>query len=534
LKSSKKIVRSFYIFWIIFLSFCAPRKEIDIIAPRQAKYGEKTNKIDFLIRKADSLTKRGNYSSMKEAFQIYQDFISLPAFWKEYKEKILKTVMLLALREKELGIFNGEYFKKASDLINNNSYPSDFPHYLKLIEFIRTKTKGVIIDVVKDFSNIKKAINWIKENELLIEKLKIKAEGDEFFAYLYISVNSALFNIIKEKDDFSRFMEIFPNSQLIKFKLATDAKENKESLNELIINNPRFYEAYYFLGEIALKEGQIVTAEKNYLKAYAQIPDSSSIIISLANVYFAFEEYDESLQYYEKAIELVPEYRDALLGKATCLSYLDKNKEAIKVLNNLLQLGHYFIGETHYWLAWNQNQLDKLDEAYKNAEKAENYLNGSSSVFSLSGIITYNQKNLEESERNFLKALKLEPFCCEASFYLGNIYAKKQNQENSGRYFERAGFCYERIEKVISGKIKEIENLSILEERKRKLILRKKRQLSRTSLKKATAFFNAAAGYFNAGMKEKALALAQKSASHSYFEEKAKELIKRIKFKEEL
>lgn len=144
------------------------------------------------------------------------------------------------------------------------------------------------------------------------------------------------------------------------------------------------------------------------------------------------------------------------------------------------------------------------------------------------------EKKLEESERNFLEALKLEPFCCEASFYLGNIYAKKQNQENSGRYFERAGFCYERIEKVISGKIKEIENLSILEERKRKLILRKERQLSRTSLKKATAFFNAAAGYFNAGMKEKALALAQKSASHSYFEEKAKELIKRIKFKEEL
>ncbi len=149
MKSSKKIIRSFYIFWIIFLSFCAPRKEIDIIAPRQAKYGEKTNKIDFLIRKADSLTKRGNYSSMKEAFQIYQDFISLPAFWKEYKEKILKTVMLLALREKELGIFNGEYLKKASDLINNNSYPSDFPHYLKLIEFIRIKTKGVTIDVRK-------------------------------------------------------------------------------------------------------------------------------------------------------------------------------------------------------------------------------------------------------------------------------------------------------------------------------------------------------------------------------------------------
>jgi len=53
--------------------------------------------------------------------------------------------------------------------------------------------------------------------------------------------------------------------------------------------------------------------------------------------------------------------------------------------------------------------------------------------------------------------------------------------------------------------------------------------LKKTVLTKATFFYNAAAGYFNAGMKEQAPNLAQKATLHSALKEKAEELILKIK-----
>ncbi len=57
----------------------------------------------------------------------------------------------------------------------------------------------------------------------------------------------------------------------------------------------------------------------------------------------------------------------------------------------------------------------------------------------------------------------------------------------------------------------------------------KKVQLKKTILTKSTLFYNAAAGYFNAGMKRQALNLAQQAALNSSIKDKAEELIKKIK-----
>jgi len=84
-------------------------------------------------------------------------------------------------------------------------------------------------------------------------------------------------------------------------------------------------------------------------------------------------------------------------------------------------------------------------------------------------------------------------------------------------------------EEEIEEKIVEVKASCLSEERKAKLILRKETQLRKTLLTKATAFYNAAAGFFNSGMREKAVICAQKASQHPSFGQKAEELIERIK-----
>lgn len=506
----------------IFFSFCAPKKKIEI-APQVIEYQNKE-------KEADALFKKGSYTCLKEAFQIYQGLLSGPHSQEQTKEKIIKAGLLLTLREKELGVLKNKYLEQPSDLIKGSPSLSEFSLHLEIVNLIPRETKGATQDTSADISRVFTTWDKPKKNiNTWNEQLKEKSETDEFFAYLYIFLNRSFpFHIkTKEKPDFSRLLEVFPDSPLIQYILSLYPKENQKSLEELIQKEPRFYEAYYFLGEMALKRKQLITAEKNFLKAYEQIPESSSTIISLASIYFSFEELEKSLEFYEEALKMAPAYRDALLGKALCLGYLGKNEEAVEILNMLIKLGKYYMGEAHYWLAWNQDELENLDEAWENIEKAKNYFVGYSQVLSLAGIIAFKKENLEVAEENLKEALELDCSNCEAAYYLGKVYAVYQDWKKSGVHFEKAALCNE--EKELEDKIKEIENSDFPEERKERLIKKKRIQLKKTVLTKATFFYNAAAGYFNAGMKEQALSLAQKATLHSALKEKAEELILKIK-----
>lgn len=516
-------MKKFLIFaFLVLLSFCAPGKKIDITP--------QITELQNRINEADALFKRGSYSCLKEAFNIYQDLLSSQFDKKHTKEKLVKTALFLAIREKELAILDETYLKKAASLIEESPALSKFSQYLEIVNSISVKSKGTVRDIIEDSFERRKYLKKMQDSKKWIAQLRERAENEEFLAYLYLSLNCPNYYVRTDvKADFSRFLELFPESVSVKFIFASCTGENQDLLKEIIQREPRFFEIYYFLGEIALKQRLLITAEKNFLKAYQEIPESSALVISLASVYFTFEEIDKSLEFYEKALILAPEYRDALLGKAICLSYLGRNTEAMKVCKRLISLGKWYLGESYYWLAWNKHELEDNEAASEYVERSKNLLPTSSEVFTLSGIINFEKEKLEEAEKNFKQALELERLNCEASFYLGKIYAQKRDWKNSGLYFEKAAHCNKFLERGIEGKIEEIKTSSLSDERKAKLIRRKRNQLIKVTLTKATAFYNAAAGYFNSGSKEKSLNCAREASLHRFFKQKAEELISRIR-----
>lgn len=520
-------MKKFIILLLLALfSSCSPSKKVDM-TPKIIDY---KSEYESKAAGAESLFRMGSYSSLKEAFRVYQELLSLPVYQEETKEKLVKTALLLTLREKELAILDGAYLKAASELIEKSSSLSKFAPYVEIVDSISMNSKGVLRDIVEESMKKWQHLQKFLEAREWVAELKNKAKTSEFEAYLFLSLNCPLYFVRADvKEDFSHFLELYPESSSIKFKQAACSGGDKELLTGIIESTPEFHEAYYFLGEIALRKGKLITAETNYLKCYEEIPLSTAVVISLASVYFGMEEVEKGLEFYEKALEIAPEYRDALLGKAICLSYLGRSEEAIDVCNRLISLGNWYLGESYYWLALNQHELGDLESSSKNVEKSKPYLPTSSEVFTLSGIIALDRGELKKAEEDLKTAINLSGTNCEPLFYLGKLYTQLQEWRDSGLYFERAALCNEFTEKDIRGKIEKLSASSLTEERKERIIRRKEGQLKRIILTKGTAYYNAAAGYFNSGLRERALTCAQKACSVPSLKQKAEELILRIK-----
>lgn len=503
----------------LFLSNCATKKKPEVTTQQLVEYNK-------YVQQADKLYERGCYICLKQAFEQYERALSFPVFQKKNKEKLLKTAILMGLRERELGFLEETYFPEAEKIIATSPYLADYSMLLKIASTIPRKTVGVVGDFVEDGDRVIVPMEDLKADLKKWTKLfREKSMLEEIYAYVAIGFFPTFSYFIKEEFDLESIEQAFPDSPLIRYKLAILPKGNPLNLEKLAQDDPQFYEAYFFLGQKALKRRMLVTAEKNFLKAYQKIPESSSLVISLASIYFAFEELAKSLEFYEKTLEMAPAHRDALLGKAMCLSYLGKHEEAIDICKNMISLGKYYLGESHYWLAWNQNELEDWDNAWANIETSKKYLIGHGEVLFLAGLIAFNQQRLDEAEKNLLEANKQDDSNGDPSYYLGKIKNIQQDWLNAGAYFEQASRRYEIKEGMIQKKINAIKDSAFSEERKKRHIARKTSQLRNIELIKATAQYNAAAGFYNAGFPKKALQLAEKAVSHSALKEKAEELL---------
>jgi tetratricopeptide (TPR) repeat protein len=523
LMSQKKIYKFLVILWI-FVGIAACVQKKPEFSPQQLA------EFNLQTRKADELYKKGSYISLKKAYDIYEAQMIFPAFQTRTRKNLLKTALLLALRENELSVVEDKHLKKAMDLIESYPELSEFSPYASIVIFT---SPGGSLNIHRGSIGkyyLGDSFEWIKKNIVTLNAdLKEKAELDVFYTYYYLTLNTEFRHNLKEEENFHRFSDLYPDSPLIQYKLSIFPELNPQRLKDLFQKNPDFYEIGCQLGNLALLKGKVLTAEKNFLKAHEFIPSSVSILKNLAQIYYRMEEFEESLVYNEKILDLIPDYRDALLGKAICLSYLSRHEKAIGILDNLVELGMYLMGESHYWLAWNLHELGQLDLAMENVKRSLHYLIGHYEVHSLAGIIAFDLTDIDTSEEHFKKALWMNAGDCEASFYMGKISGIMEDWEQSGIHFENAAICNAGMERALKEKIQELEESSLSPGRKERHITRKKIQLIKVQVTKATAFFNAAAGYYNAGKTEKALSLAENSRENKTIKPKAEELISQIK-----
>lgn len=521
----KRIGRGMVLIGVLYwAAACAPARRAAVAPPGPPP-------IDWRARiaEADALYAEGCYTALKAARDAYEEALAVPEHRASVVDKFVRAAIAVELREKELGVLSIKPAHSLSDLVASEPALSAYAPWLELLDGLPVKVKGNAGLEQAGGRTLEAHLDWVNARvQTLDGKIAEQAPTDDLAAALRLALRAAFFYKFPDKLDPKPIREAHPGSRMVAFQAAVSPSLEIDLVEALLAVEPEFAEAHYYIGEVALLGGKLLTAERHYLPVHEKIPESLSVLISLAKVAFQMEELETCLEYNEKALAYLPTYRDALLGKGLCLGYLGREEEALTVLGRLLELGTYYLGEGNYWTAWNLNELQRLEEARKAIDAAKVFLVNYSDVSALSGIIAYRQGRQDDAEKDLRQALNIEPSNSDAAMYLGRLYADRKDWLNSGIYFAGAALSLEEKEQGMEKKIEEIEASDMPQERKNRLVIKKKVQILSTQATKATCQYNGAAGYHNAGSFDRALDLARLAAAHPAFAEKAAALIKLI------
>src|SRR5207302_4171170 len=138
----------------------------------------------------------------------------------------------------------------------------------------------------------------------------------------------------------------------------------------LLTADARFKETHYFIGLAFAFGARIDDAMAHLLLAYEWRPRWPAVTNSLAGDYVALEEFDKAIAFYDRTLAIVPAFADAMLGKVKALTYAGRYVDAIAATEPLLA-GRWQLGDTRYWRAFNELQLDRLDPAGDDGEMGE-------------------------------------------------------------------------------------------------------------------------------------------------------------------
>lgn len=480
---------------------------------------------DVLLARAASLAGEGHYAAFKKAVGLYRTLYGKRSLRAKVAAPYAQTALLLALREKQVGLDSPAALDEARKVIGENSFLSAYEDAAVLIASVPVRSRGVQRDISTE--------GWDKQGAerraTAEERLRSRAPSDEFSAAVLAAWSCSLGRHSEKWRDPADILAPFPDSLLVSYEVAICGQEDQAMLNGILAAEPEFAEAHFHLGQAALAERKLLEAEDHLLVALKAIPESPQPPILLAGIAFATEEFDRSLPFYERALELSPEYRDALLGKAICQAYLGRFDESMKTLEHILELGFWLIGESHYWLAWNLHELGRESDAISHIDEAKKRLPTNSHVFGLAGTLALNAGELQRAESDFLESLVHGPANTESLFGLGTLCTRKSDWPRAAEFFDKSGRAYDAEAAALEAMIEEVRGSAMSAERKARLAARRAKQLERIRLAGATSDYSAAAAFFNAGDPAAARRSAERAAAHPDMKEKAEELLRSIK-----
>lgn len=476
------------------------------------------------VAPADALVESGCYRCLQEAYGIYERAMSSPVPPPGIREKVFATSVLLAMREKELGLDAARWMERAAGLAT-----ADEMRYLDVVSRLPWTNAGSAVDFDPPRRLLPSALpEWLSEppsaTHQLLEQYVLAALRCTFGGgTLAADVDARL--------DLSR--------PLIRYRTALCGLAGRQPLQALVATDPRFVEALFFIGRYELAasvrpagiapdpaDHPLVRALPALLSAHEGLPEAPIVTIVLANLMRSRTELPRALALYDEALALRPTQRDALLGRVITLTYLERAEEAIAAAGRLIELGSPHVGSGFYWRAWNQYQQGRLEAAAADIARAKGLLINDD-VMTLSGMVAYDQKRAADARADFDDAVRMNPEKCIARWYLGLLNLDEEAWLPAVSSFGSAGGCYQRAADTLRSEIARLPADLPADVRAQQLTTFD-RNISASLRQAGRSFFNAAQASLRVGDTAAAAAHAHAAAGYEEMKERAEVLIETL------
>ena len=392
------------------------------------------------VASADDLVAEGCYRCLDEAVSRY---FALPpargAAAATNDTKLFRALILLALREKELGLDAAPHLKQAGHLVAHTTNPAAAREQLRWAERLPDNPSALSRDAAGE--------QWTRLRaagpEIAARLASAGAATDRVDVYLNVSLACAT-RFERKSPTLDAVAAPALGDHLIQWGVAICGREHEDLLAGLAGGHPRFVEADYWRGKyraaLAAVPRARVEARERLQAAHAAIPESPAIAFELAGI-VRMSSARDALPLYETVARRVPDHHEAWLGQGICLSYLNRPRDAIAALTKVLELGRWFRGEAFYWRAWNAHALGELDAAWSDIEEARKIVY-STDVYGLAGRIAHDRGEFDTARPLLEKAIELSDANCAAAWYLGLVHSARERWREGGDAFEGAERCY--------------------------------------------------------------------------------------------
>ena len=476
---------------------------------------------------ADALVRAGCFDCLAAAYREYDALRSTPSVSDAATAGAIRSAALLAMRERELGTEDSGYLKKARDLATTMAAAPVLSGLLEIADTLPTRGSA---RMVSDDVELVRMQTANRNRTIWTDTLRSHADEDPLAAYLWLSFNCAYTGAGQQTvGEWLALSPTWRDTPLLAFKAASCGSYTRASFDALFAADPRFMELHYFIGLAAAFTGKIDESMEHLQLAYAWRPRWPATTNLLAGDYIALEEFDKAIEFYDRTLEVVPTFPDALLGKAKAQTYAGRPLDAIATIDRLLALERWLVGDARYWRAVNENQLDRLDVAWDDVELAAKMMRNAD-VPKLAGIIAYRRKQLEVARAKFDESWKAgRGEDCETGFYLGIVLGEQAQWSRTSEVLVATVACLEKAEQKLLAEIASIHPSDDHPERQERQIRRREQDIAKGRRMRATSWFNLAVSSYSLSRKDEAREYAEKVAADEQFGERARDLLSRLR-----
>jgi tetratricopeptide (TPR) repeat protein len=454
------------------------------------------------IARATSLVRAGCYDCLLEARAVYEELLG-GRDRHLARVSLFEVELLIALREKELALDASGALARARATAGELALDQEPERLLAIVEAVPPDTPGTPrrdrpapVTPSERNERDREASEWLRD----------AAAFPALRNYLSIILEC------RRSDPLGRPRDtLAPQPPLLAYRWAICGPYDEAALASVRAAEPRFRDAALFQARAAMgaMPGSDGSRVRGFLdEAYEHFPHSPAVTYQRATVMQALGECRSAVDAYTETLDLRERHEDARLGRAICLTYLGQAREAIADATALIDASDVpaaLYADAHYWRAWNRHQLEQLDLARADIDRAKTLLYNTR-VLTLAGMIEYDQKDLETAMVDLERAKALDGDNCAARWYLGLVHAASEHWPETANAFASAADCYERAaaESEIA-RLTLLRQTDLAEQFRERQLVGFDTAIRQDRARAATSTFNAAVAYTRARDRENAL-----------------------------